>query len=277
MNKSLVENTQLSKRLKNIFKAGERRKAALRKEAKEEAKKSKETKADAYGPHVDTNAPLCGVLGKGDNYARRGYAYIKKKNGRGVYQHFDFEHLTEIKELVREHAEFPGGHKENFNPSYTQQFPYQWQAHHLLPGSAFYYEMGGKPVFSFQQLRLILQTDYNINHGHNLILLPEQNWACPVHTLVSHLGDHESYTTMVMNSLKERAKEIQEKVDDGLPHESAKSDLFEELKKLEDRVWKIVVAISRTAIPLACTGIKYTDDILKWELDGVPLEFPNLA
>lgn len=275
MNKPLIQNTHLSKRLKAIFKQGESRKATQRKDAKA-AKKAKPAQG-AGGPHVDANAPLCGVLGKGDNYARRGYTYLKDKDGRGVYRHFDFEHLEGIKELVRKHAEFPGGHKTSFNPTYTQQFPYPWQAHHLLPGSAFYYEMDGEPVFSFQQLRLILQTDYNINHGHNLILLPEQNWACPVHTLVSHLGDHESYTTMVMNSLKKRAKEIQEKIDEGMPHESVKIDLFEALKQLEERVWKVVVALSRTAIPLACIGVRYTDDLLKWEMDGVTLEFPNLA
>ncbi len=279
MSPPTIENTQLSKRLKKIFHAGKKRKADLRKDAKK-AKKSEVAEKGESGPHVDSNAPLRGVLGKGDNYARRGYTYIKGKDGRGVYRNFNFEHLDGIKDLVRQHAEFPEGHKTNFNPTYTQQFPYRWQAHHLLPGSAFYYEMDGKPVFSFLQLRLILQTDYNINHGHNLILLPQENWACPVHTLVSHLGDHESYTTMVMNSLKKRAKEIQKKIDEGVPHDTLKIDLFDALKELEDRVWKIVVAISRSAIPLACAGVKYTEDtegILKWELNGVPLEFPTLA
>lgn len=276
MTKSPVQNTELSKRLKKIFKQGERRKANERQAAKK-AKKSQPEQANPGGPHVDANAPLRGVLGKGDNYARRGYTYLKDQDGRGVYRNFSFPHLDQIRSMVRDLAEFPEGPKRNFNPTYTQQLPYPWQAHHLLPGSAFYYEIKGKPVFTFQQLRLILQTDYNINHGHNLILLPEQTWACPVHTLVSHLGDHESYTIMVMNSLSKRAKEIQEKIDQGSPHESMKIDLFDMLRKLEDQVWRVVVAISREAIPLACIGVKYTDDLLNWEMDGVSFEFPILG
>jgi len=282
-----VTNTELSQRLLAIFDVSLSRRSKARTKANREAKKqqkkaSKNKKQGAAqaeedkGPHVDANAPLRGVLGKGDGYAKRGWEYIKSKDGRGVYRNFDYPHLDEIRDLVRKHAEFPGGPKENFDDDFKQGYPYKWQAHHMLPGSAFYQELNGKPVFSFLQLRLILQCDYNINHGHNIIFLPEETWASPVHTLIRHLGDHEAYTQMVMTSLKSVADEIQKKIDAAQPHDAIKVDLFEQLKRVEERFWRVIVSLSRVSVTSACKGIKFTHELIKWESGKKPLEFPNL-
>lgn len=274
-----VTNTALSQRLKAIFDQGLERKEAAREKRKEEAKaaKKKSKKSEPAAEHMDTNAPLKGVLGKGDNYARRGYTYLKAKNGRGVYQNFDFPHLSEIREMVEKIAKFPDGPKENFNPTYTQGHPYSWRAHHMLPGSAFYYELDGKPVFSFKQLRIILQTDYNINHGHNLILLPFEDWACPVHTLLCHPSDHEQYTIKIVKDLKVIADDIQKKIDEGADHEDLKADVFEQLKNAEEDAWKFIVKLSRVAVPMACKDLQFQHPSVKWQTEDKKYDFPALG
>ncbi|WP_163782538.1 AHH domain-containing protein [Myxococcus vastator] len=253
-------NTELARRLNGIFKRNLARKDAVRTEAKEEAKKSKSKKKVEPAPdgHLDPNAPLNGVLAKGDNYARRGYTYLKAHDGRGVYRHFGHAHLSEIRTMVMERAEFPGGPKENFNPTYTQQYPYAWEAHHMLPGSAFYYMMkDGKPAFTYKQTRLLLMSEYNINHGHNIINLPAEDWAVPVHSLICHPSDHESYTMRVMDEMRKVSKRLQAVIDSGAPHGDLPESAFAALQKLEEQFWIFLVKLSRQIVAAKVGGVRY--------------------
>lgn len=256
-------NTELARRLNAIFKRSLVRKDAARAAAREEAKKSKPKKgkkkaAEPPDEHLDPNAPLNGVLAKGDNYARRGYTYLKAQDGRGVYRNFSHAHLEEIRDMVKERAEFPEGPKENFNPTYNQEYPYDWAAHHMLPGSAFYYEMkDGKPAFTYKQLRLLLMSDYNINHGHNIINLPTEDWAVPVHSLICHPSDHETYTLRVMDEMRKVSKRLQSVIDSGEPHGNLPESAFEALKKLEEQFWNFLVKLSRALVAAKVAGVKY--------------------
>lgn len=116
-------NTDLARRLNAIFQRNLARKDAARTAAREEAKKDKPKKgkkkaAEPPPPdgHLDPNAPLNGVLAKGDNYARRGYTYLKAQDGRGVYRNFSHAHLEEIQDMVKERAEFPGDRRRTSTP-----------------------------------------------------------------------------------------------------------------------------------------------------------------
>ncbi|MCY1042221.1 AHH domain-containing protein [Corallococcus sp. bb12-1] len=256
-------NSELARRLNAIYQRNLERKDAARKEAKSEAKKSPKKSKKKAEPvseegHLDPNAPLNGVLSKGDNYSRRGYTYLKSQDGRGVYRNFSHAHLNEIREMVKERAEFPGGPKENFNPSFTQQFPYEWAAHHILPGSAFYYVLkDGQPAFTYKQIRLLLMSDYNINHGHNLIMLPREDWAVPVHSLICHPSDHEAYTLRIMEEMRKVAKRLQEVIDSGKPHGTLAESAFEALKKMEEQFWNLLTGISRRLVAAKVAGVRY--------------------
>jgi hypothetical protein len=258
-------NTELARRLNAIFKRSLARREAARTAAKEEAKKTrpkKSKKAAAPPPpdgHLDPNAPLNGVLAKGDNYARRGYTFLKEQDGRGVYRNFSHAHLDEIRDMVKERAEFPEGPKENFNPTYTQQYPYAWEAHHMLPGSAFYYEMkDGKPAFTYKQLRLLLMSEYNINHGHNIINLPAEDWAVPVHSLICHPSDHETYTLKVMDEMRKVSQDLQKLIDSQKPHGNLPELVFQQLQKLEGRFWNFLVKLGRGLVAAKVAGVRYT-------------------
>lgn len=277
-NDSRMVNSEISKKIKKIYADGLSRKHELRKEKKEEAKRRRDEGQDDGMEHADLNAPLKGVLGKGDNYARRAYNYIKGKDGRGVYKNFNFAHLEEIESMVSKIAIFPGGPKKNFNPTYTQKYPYNWEAHHLLPGSAFYYEIDGELVFTLKQIRLILQTDYNINHGHNLIFLPSVDWACPVHTLVCHPSDHPNWTMKIMDMLKEISRSLKRQEEKGEPHENIKTNVFEELKDSEEQAWDDLVQLSRVSVPAAWNDVRIVNDLVKFETkDGKTFDFPVLT
>lgn len=252
----------LAVKLQDIYKRG----YAKKKEARPAKPRGPRAKPDALvkGEHLDLNAPLKGVLGKGDDYAKRGSAYIKSKDGRGVYRNFNHPHLVGIIDMVRERAEFPGGPAWNFNPDCQtrettsstwkkagQKHPYDWQAHHMLPGSSFYYVFpDGKPAFTYRQIRAILMSDYNINHGHNLINLPGRGnaWACPVHTLIQHPSDHPKYTKYVMSELRKISQRLQKLEDQLKPHDELVAKVFEDLVDIEEKMWKFLVKLSKAVV-----------------------------
>ncbi|WP_205522762.1 AHH domain-containing protein [Myxococcus eversor] len=264
-------NTALSQRLLAIFERSRDRKYAAAKEAKKKKPEPAEESADD-ADHVDSNAPPRGVLGKDNHYAQNGSNYIGSLDGRGVYRMFDHPHLDEIRDMVRETAEFPGGPPENFNPGAKdkekkpalQKYPYAWEAHHILPGSAFYYELKSGPAFTYQQLRLILQSEYNLNHGHNIIMLPDQAWAVPVHALLQHPGDHPNYTQQVMRDMRVIAKKIQEKIDANSDHKLLVVDIFTKLKNLEDDYWKMLVKLSRAVVAAVTQGKEYIHPLVRY-------------
>ncbi|NTX38170.1 AHH domain-containing protein [Myxococcus sp. CA033] len=268
-------NTALSQRLLSIFERSRDRKYAAAKEAKKKKPKPAEESADD-ADHVDSNAQPRGVLGKDGYYAQNGSDYIASLDGRGVYRVFDHSYLDEIRDLVRQTAEFPGGPPENFNPRAKdkekkpalQKYPYAWEAHHILPGSAFYYELKDGPAFTYKQLRLILQSEYNLNHGHNIIMLPDQAWAVPVHALLQHPGDHPIYTQQVIRDMKVIAKDIQEKINSNQDHKALVMDIFTQLKDLEEDYWDLLVDLSRAVVASVTAGKEYKHDLVRYTPKG---------
>lgn len=258
-------NTDLARRVKDIFERSKARRYAGF-QAAEKLKKKK--KSDDKPPeHVDGAEMPLGVLAKDSQYAQRGSDYVRAQDGRGVYRNFDFPHLADVRQLVKAAAEFPGGPAANFTPSAKapgggkagQAHPYAWEAHHILPGSAFYYELATGPCFSFRQLWILLQSDYNINNGHNIIMLPTEDWSPPVHSLLQHPSDHPEYTQKVMADMKDIADQIQKKIDAAEKHPDIVADFAGRLTDLETKYWKYIVALSRAVVGAVCAGQSFVD------------------
>lgn len=251
--------TEQERALKNIFRLNYDRKDQARKQAKPAAPKKEHDTNPSSGDHIDPTAPLKGVLAKGDRYPWRGHDYLKKQDGRGVYRNFAHPHLEGIRNEVRQKAEFPGGPEENFNPAFRHRYPYAWRAHHLLPSSAFYYETKDKkPAFTYKQLRLILLSDYNINHGHNIIMLPWSDDSVFIHCLLCHPSNHPDYTLKVMNEMQKVSRELQKVIDSQEPHGSLPEQCFERLKKLEDFFWRFLVVLGKLTVQARAAGRRYT-------------------
>lgn len=265
-----AQNTETAKLLKKIFDHVSKRVWKERKEA--EKKKKAADEGTEGGDHLDVGGKAKAILGKGFGYANRGSKFIAAQDGRGVYK--NFSHIAGDSVLMANfaYAKFPDGPKHNFSPNLFnqsnnkkagQRYPYSWEAHHLLPGSAFYYESDGKPIFTYQQYRLLLQTEYDINHGHNIIMLPRSAQFVPVHALIQHAGDHPKYTNRVMKDLEGIADSIQKLVDKNKPHKKIADSFFNKLKNLEEDYWDLLVALGRKLYTANKAAIN--DDIVKYE------------
>jgi hypothetical protein len=279
---SPVENTAYSQKILESYEKSLQKKKEQY--AREQAKKKKKQKKKAGSgtTHAPTDEPLKGVLAKGDKYAQRAHKYLEGDGGRNaVYKDLSHAHLARIPAKKLANYKFPGGPVENFNPSAKapggkkagQRFPYVWEAHHMLPGSAFYFEMDGKPCFTAAQRRIILQSDYNINHGHNMIDLPDQAWAVPVHRLIQHPGDHPNYTAKVMDDLRELSKKLKELADKGAKHEKLKEKVFERLQSLEDKYWNFLVNLGKASVKLVLAGKVLVDINVRYGTKKDPKKF----
>ncbi len=239
--------------------------------AKKKAKKAtKKKKSDST--HASSKEPPVAVLGKGQGYAQNGSDFIRGLTGRGVYNQFG--HLSQLVNSplaadIHQTALFPGGPGQNFDPGFTfktgksrgkpagQRFPYKWEAHHILPGSAFYYARNNKPVFTADQYELLLQTVYNINHGHNIIMLPKELWAVFVHSLVQHPGDHPNYTQYVMDGMVKISNTLDSLVKQKKPHKEVVANLFSELQGLETDCWDFLVKLGKSLFAALAKGKKF--------------------
>ncbi|MCY1046516.1 AHH domain-containing protein [Corallococcus sp. bb12-1] len=228
--------------------------------AKKSKAKKKKSGAAKKQPHANSVRELRGVLAKDAHYAQNGHDYLLTDGGRNkVFKNFDLDFAHKHTGVPKKHLEdyrFPSldlvqnfnkGARDVTNPRKKagQRYPYLWEAHHILPGSSFYYEDEVGPCFELWQLRLILQGEYNLNHGHNIIPLPDESWAVPIHQTPQHPSDHPVYTQGVMTDLRKIARNLEEARDKGAPHPDLKALVFEELQELEDKFWKVLTSLGR--------------------------------
>ncbi len=238
--------------------------------------KSLEEEAQQRAAHAARDVPPVAVLAKGYQYAQRGSNFIRKLGGRGVYNAVDERFVREEfgEEFI---ATFPDLRaSQNFDPGARslkgkkagQTFPYPWEAHHLLPASAFYYEteVGDemRPVFTPDQYRLLLTTDYNINLGHNIIMLPKQARAVPVHKLIQHPSDHPEYTQRVMADMRQVSDDLQKLMRKVKDHDAVKASLAANLKRLEEDYWRTVVALGRDSVRAVSAGERLGDNSVRY-------------
>ncbi len=268
-------NTELAQKLEDIFKEGSQRKFKAGPPRKKRSKKTKD--AAATSEHADANAIPRAVLGKNSVYRQNGSDYLRAQDGRGVYRNFSHKHLNEIRDLARKVAEFPGGPPQNFDPrskdstnvSAGAKWPYPWEAHHMIPGDAFTYVarvagQKGKEVLTKEQYQLLLQSDYDINHGHNIIMLPDQNWAVPIHVLLQHPSNHPEYTDFVIERIREISKDLQKIIDQKKPHKALVEAIFEQMKDIEDTLWDYLVKLSKSVVGGVIEGQEFTHDHVRY-------------
>jgi hypothetical protein len=247
-------NTRLAKRLKKSFKAAAKEKQKAFDEEQEAKKGQTPEKGNEHLSDLDRPN---GVLAKDGKYQSRGPAYVRAhESGQGgdlrggVYK--PIKNRIDLKRLVAlaEKAEFYNAlQATNFNKRHGQAYPYIWEAHHMLPGSAFYYcGSDKKPAFTNEQIAAILRSDYNVNDGHNVIMLPAENWAVPVHELPQHPSDHVRYTQRVMKDMKEVADSLDKVKDTKKKHDKPEARISGKLKNLENDYWTFLVELGKALV-----------------------------
>ena len=229
-------------------------------------KKAKEKKEEESSEHAPNNGELTAVLWRSGNYGLNCSNYIKKKKERGdifrfntsprkarVKARFGTEPLLEahIKKYALDarpenfiqNAKIAKPHTKKGVGDAGQSYPYKWEAHHMIPCSAFYGGIlkGDKPqkIFNEDQQMLLLMSDYNVNHGQNMIPLPKLQVDMKVHDMVYHSGDHPDYTKSVQKQMQEVANDLKELSDDAKkPHPEIVVELAKQLAEFEDKLWK---------------------------------------
>jgi hypothetical protein len=257
---------------------GEMKRNEVRRKQVQETKKKRQQEdgEQQAAPHVDPQSPNRAILAKGSSYARNGAAYVRATRPT---EYSAFPHLgpTDFQADVQSRASI--AQPSNFNPTLTgQSQPYPWRAHHLIPGEAFYTEdADGETVFEEDNFRVLLQAPYDIDHGHNLILLPALAWAVPVHALMQHPNNHNNYTLTVMQRMKRIDEQLSTLRGKVRKHEALVAKVFENLKKLESALWDALLEESRAAVRGAAKGQRYEGPWCRWKTqEGREYVWPSL-
>lgn len=242
----------------------------------EPEEKPKKDEQEPAPEHASDEVPAEAILCRKGRYAQRGHDFLKanahgvagrKVAPRAVYAEFTRPYLEKIKPLLEEHAAFPGGRASSFNPGARsattgklarQRFPYPWEAHHLVPDSAFDGKgEDGEPAFTAEALEILKQTPYDLNHGHNIIMLPKLAWGVPVHALLQHPSDHPEYTLRTIKELRRVGDRIKALKRRAGPHEAVVASFFKELCDLENGNWNFIVKLSRAVVNDVCAGVEF--------------------
>ncbi len=108
-----------------------------------------------------------------------------------------------------------------------QVLPYVWEAHHILPMSAFY------NAFKKKHIDIILRSEYDINNGKNIIFLPNLSADRKYHGLPHHPSDHPNYTKRVIAQFNKIAKSIDKMIAQSKPHSQVRGKFEKDLHKYE--------------------------------------------
>lgn len=124
-----------------------------------------------------------------------------------------------------------GSRRQNF--LWSAKVPYPHQAHHIVPDQTF------DLAFTDKQRKILRMVPYDLNHGENIILLPEEPKNSTVHRLVTHNGSHPIYTTLVVSDMKGVSDQLTEAV-----CEEAKPppiSVLDDLIALQSDYWRYIV------------------------------------
>ena len=248
---------------------------------KQEKKQKKDEEEN--NEHAPNNGELTAVLWRNSSYSRNCTKYLRKIKERGDILRFETEPRKArakarfgTEPLLEKHIKQYALDKrpENFdkngkrNGKYAgQKYPYAWQAHHMIPCSAFYdgILVGSEPqkIFDDNQQMLLLMSDYNVNFGRNMIPLPEKRVDMQVHDMVFHFGSHPSYTKSVQTQMKKVAKKLN-KITKKLkqPHPKISVKIAEEMANFEDQLWDQLCELGIATVDVVNAGQEIEHDYL---------------
>jgi hypothetical protein len=148
------------------------------------------------------------------SYRRNGYDETVGDAAKKAVYEVDFTVASEAqrlpKKLVRETKSGGGGMRTPKNPRRAktawwfkgQNFkvgylPYNHDSHHILPWDAL------KNALTDPQGMVLQKSGYNVNDKHNVIILPKTFEYGRALKLLTHCGDHPSWTQAVITTINE--------------------------------------------------------------------------
>lgn len=269
---------RLDQVMKDLFETSSPSKWTMPKSRTKKEKKAKEDSSN--GKHTSSMMDFSAVLCRDSQYKSNFSKYIKSDSDRKkVYNtissnaaHLFGEHRPLILQLFNNYFKLDSA-ECNFNYDAVLQKadsangkrrnagcskPYNWEAHHLIPGEAFTVMENNKgkkeEVFTAKQYDLLLMSDYNINHGHNLIALPSNHmdFFQVTHDLIQHPSNHSDYTIHVIKKMKDLKQDLQDVEDElGEDHPNVTVAITGSLRdkgQLEDELWDLLIKIGKASV-----------------------------
>lgn len=124
-----------------------------------------------------------------------------------------------------------------------QSLPYKWEAHHILPMSAFF------RYLEKEHISVVLASEYDINSGENMIMLPAQSEAMAIHGLPGHWSDHPQYTAKLQSLFNDRiVDEIDRIKSEEEPHENLPAKVEEKLHDMESSQFDLLKSMGPTRL-----------------------------
>ncbi|KFA92786.1 AHH domain-containing protein [Archangium violaceum] len=139
-----------------------------------------------------------------------------------------------------------------------QHKPYRWTAHHLIPHELLQLKAGKKKQgLENDEYDLLIQSGYDINNGHNGIIIPGTDWGVPFHCIIRHCGNHAAYTTYAKELITDVISGLQALADEPpTDHKSALANVLQKLTDAEDELWLHVINLGKQHVPSALKGEK---------------------
>jgi len=172
---------------------------------------------------------------------------------------------------------------EEFEFFSTHHRPYKWTAHHLIPVEA----MKPDGPFSPDTLTFIQESFYEIDNGHNLMMLPGSiQSSCAYHCLLPHVGNHKEYRIWTASELravdtrlqKEQAKIKREVKGKRKQHDKIVEHLVGELYRSENQYWEKIKELGlKNVVSLLSDGHTLTGETLVKEKKGRKMRWGVLA
>lgn len=169
--------------------------------------------------HFAGNLGVLGRLTKGNAYAKNGY--------------FQMESEPERKKVYERSGNKKTDYSSDNNNFINLKNPYPMQAHHILPKASFSEKQG----FKEEQRKLLLRVPYDINHGENIIFLPEEESDCKVHCLPSHYGGHPKYIDIVGQEISSIRDKLKEKKKSPCKEKGPQMDILADLIDCQEDNW----------------------------------------
>lgn len=140
------------------------------------------------------------------------------------------------------------GNRPQFQPrqnptqgGYGAFYPYEHNYHHLIPiGAVEEWVIGkgesGSPARSDQVVKLILISRWNIHHGKNMVLLPQQEFEALIVGLPAHcpwgVPAHSAYQEALSNRLRRLRRKLDEAIIEEEHPKDIKAAVLNELNDL---------------------------------------------
>ncbi len=227
----------------------ERREGWLK--AYEEVKKAKKKKGGHLGSSFGDR------FNRGSYYRNNGYFYIDNNKDRKPVYDKPITHLIQALKETNRGTKVPGivkgssAHARLFLYNYSGKdsndetqynflnsaWPYKTQAHHILPNAVF-----SDPNFNEKQRMVLAKLPFYMDHGENIIFLPEGRNDQVYHLLPQHHGSHDSYNDLIHTDVKQIAKDFVEQ--SGTPCEADDPpdlNLMKDVVALETKYWNFLV------------------------------------